>query len=381
MHRSEQRALDPKARLLVEGLLFVGLPVVIVAAFLAGAYHQGILSYDFVQFLLPAGEKVAHGGSPYPGYGYPPLVAFAAAPFTWIPAANVVWTLLLIPCVPASLWFLGVRDWRCYGVVFAWSPVLAALQSGNVTIPLLLGSAICWHGRDRWRTAAVSGGLTVAAKLLTVPLIVWLAATRRFVAAAGVAVVAGAVSFVLWAILGFSYVTEYPGRVRTIQQIESPDSYTVKALLEDAGVSSQPARVVWTLLALAVVAAVVYFGWKGDDRRSFALCGVAMIAAVPVVWMHSFTLLLLPIAVMRPRLSAAWLVPILCVVGSGNGNGSPFQNAAILAIAAVTVVLALLPSRESSPASEARGGHLAPGRVPSRRDTVAMEVSSDRSLA
>ena len=106
--------------------------------------------------------------------------------------------------------------------------------------------------------------------------------------------------------------------------------------------ASQPARAVWTVLALAVVAGVVYFGWKGDDRRSFALCGAAMIVAVPVVWMHSFTLLLLPIAVMRPRLSAAWLVPILCVVGSGNGNGGPYTNAAVLAVAAVTLVLALL---------------------------------------
>jgi hypothetical protein len=197
----------------------------------------------------------------------------------------------------------------------------------------------------------------------------------------GVALVAGAVSVVLWAILGFSYFSEYPGRVRTIQQVESPDSYTVKALLEDAGVGSQPARVVWTVLALAVVAAVVYFGWKGDDRRSFGLCGLTMIVAVPVVWMHSFTLLLLPIAVMRPRLSAAWLVPILCVVGSGNGNGSPFENAAVLAIAAVTAALALIPSREGSPASDADAGQLAPGRPPSRRDTVATEASRDSSLA
>jgi uncharacterized membrane protein len=46
------------------------------------------------------------------------------------------------------------------------------VQTGNVTILLLLGTAICWHARDRWRVASVAGGLAVAAKILCWPLLV-----------------------------------------------------------------------------------------------------------------------------------------------------------------------------------------------------------------
>ncbi len=349
-------------------LLFGVMPAAICLLFLGQAYHQGILSFDFVHFELPAARHVAHGESPYPGYGYPPLVAFALVPFVWIPAANVVFTILLAACLPLSLWLLGVRDWRCYGVIFAWSPVLAALQTGNVTIPLLLGSAVCWRYRERWKLASVGGGLTIAAKLLTAPLIVWLAATRRWAAAAGVAAVAAGVSIVLWAALGFSYFRSYPSRVGSINDSSAPESYTLKVLLQDMGAGHTLSEAGWVVLALAIVAAIVFFGWRGDDRRSFAFAGVAMIAAIPVVWMHSFSLLMLPVAVMRPRLSLAWLLPILCFIGTGTGNGTPYQTAGVLLAAALTVVAAVLPESVGQ-------------RFGSSADTISIEAASESSSA
>lgn len=347
MHLPAASEPDPRAsfRLLVNGMFFVALPIVVLLPFLIEAYHRGGLGYDFEQFMLPAARAVAAGGSPYPAYEYPPLVAFALVPFTVLPGPNIVYTLLLIACVPASLWFLGIRDWRCYGVVFLWPPVLAGLQTGNVTIPLLLGSAICWRYRDRWKPVAVAGGLAVAAKLLCAPLVIWLAATRRFAAAAGVCVVAGGVSLVLWAALGFSGFREYPTNMGNIARIVSPESYTLKVLLEDVGVGPGPARLIWGLVAAAVVAAAVGFGLRGDDRRSFALAVTAMIAAIPIIWLHSFLLLVAPVAVMRPRLGITWLLPLLVVFAPGTGNGTPWQTGGLLGISALTVVLALLPSR------------------------------------
>jgi hypothetical protein len=219
---------------------------------------------------------------------------------------------------------------------------------------------------------AVSGGLTIAAKLLTVWLIPWLLATRRLVGAVGVAVVAGAVSVALWAVLGFSYFSSYPSRVGAINDIESGDSYTVKILLQNIGFGRSVAELVWAAVALAVVLAIVFFGWRGDDRRSFAFAGAAMVFAIPVVWLHSFALLLLPVAVMRPRLTAAWLLPILCVIGTGTGNGSNLQTAGVLAVGAATVAVAVLPM--------GFGQSLRPG-LSRRRATVAMEASSDSSSA
>ena len=72
---------------------------------------------------------------------------------------------------------------------------------------------------------------------------------------------------------------------------------------------------------------------------------MAMIVASPIVWMHSFVLLLIPVAVMRPRLSAAWLLPVAFLIGAGTGNGAPWQTAGVLALSVLTVALALLPPR------------------------------------
>lgn len=332
----------------LEIAIFVGLPVVVFLPFLLDAYHRGILGIDLEQTLLPAARTIAGGDSPYPAYGYPPLVAFALVPLTVLPGPDIVFTALLTACVPVSLWFLGVRDWRCFGVCFLWAPVLAAVQTGNVTILLLLGTAICWHARDRWKAAAAAGGLAFAAKIICWPLVVWLAATRRWAGAVGVAVVSAAVTFVLWGALGFSGLVGYPSSLGTLNRAVSSESYTVKALLLDLGAGVGLARLGGIAVALGVLVAVVVLGRRGDDRRSFALAVAAMIVASPIVWLHSFALLLAPVAVMRPRLSAAWLLPVGMVIGTGTGNGTPWQTAGVLGVAALTLVTALV-HRSSGP--------------------------------
>jgi hypothetical protein len=120
-------------------------------------------------------------------------------------------------------------------------------------------------------------------------------------------------------------------------------------MLLDRGVGSGLAGIGGALVALGVLAGAVICGLRGDDRRSFAFAAAAMIAASPIVWMHSFALLLAPVAVMRPRFSAAWLIPLLMVIGSGTGNGAPWQTAGVLGIAAATLLTALVPARGSNP--------------------------------
>lgn len=342
-----QAISDPRGffRFLINGLLFVALPILVLIPLLIFAYQRQNLGPDFESFMLPAARKIAEGGSPYPGYEYPPLVAFALVPFTVLPGPNIIYIAFLIACVPLSLWFLGVRDWRCYGIVFLWTPILTGVQSGNVTLPLLLGASICWHYRERWKLAALAGGLAVAAKLLCLPLVVWLAATRRFKAAIGVGVVAVGVSFVLWSVIGFSGVAGYPSRLSAVSETSAPESYTLKVLLLDIGVGAGPARAAWAFVAIAVVAGAVWFGWRGDDRRSFALVGLVMIVGSPITWMHSFVLLLIPVAVMRPRLSLPWVLPCFLLFAPGTGNGAPWQTGGLLGVAALTAALALVPPR------------------------------------
>src|SRR5438093_2202647 len=84
---------------------------------LVDAARHDLLAYDFRQTFLPAGQALLHGHSPYPDYGYPPLVAFLSVPFALVSRPDIFLTVLLIACVPVALWLLGVRDWRCYAAV------------------------------------------------------------------------------------------------------------------------------------------------------------------------------------------------------------------------------------------------------------------------
>ena len=91
----------------LELIAFGALPVVFLVSLLSSDWDAGNLAFDFVHFELPAADRLVHGESPYPGFGYPPLVAFALVPFVAVPAADVIVTTLLVLSVPAILWLLA----------------------------------------------------------------------------------------------------------------------------------------------------------------------------------------------------------------------------------------------------------------------------------
>ena len=83
-------------------------------------------------------------------------------------------------------------------------------------------------------------------------------------------------------------------------------------------------------------------GRRGEDLRSFTLALAASLALTPIVWLHYLVLLLVPLAIARPRFSAIWLVPLLLWLTPLNGNGEsiqPFLPALVVA-AVIAVVLA-----------------------------------------
>jgi hypothetical protein len=312
---------------------------------LVSAARSDVLAVDFKQTFLPAGDAILHGHSPYPAYGYPPLVAFLSAPFALLSDPGLLVTALLIACVPLSLWLLDVRDWRCYAAGLLWVSVFNAIQTANVTLFLLVGAACCWRWRDRRWLAATAGGLAFAAKIVAWPLALWLAATRRGATAVCLVLVAAGVTFGLWATLGFSGLRSYPGSLSNLQQQQGTQGYTLKALALDLGASELVGSVLAVGLAAAVLGAVLYFGRRGDDARSFACAMFAFIVASPIIWLHSFALLLAPLAVLRPRMTWVWLLPgALWFISPGTGNGEPWQTAVTLGVAAVVVLEALRPA-------------------------------------
>jgi alpha-1,2-mannosyltransferase len=180
---------------------------------------------------------------------------------------------------------------------------------------LLLAVAAAWRWRDRVLEPAAAVAVAIVLKLFLWPLAVWLAVTRRLRAA--VAAVAGAVALglVSWAAIGFAGIGDYAGVLRRLANAESTSSYSVVALGVRAHLPLLGARIIAVLAALALLAAAAWVA--RDERRTvrdrdvatLALALAAALAASPIVWVHYFLLLLVPLALARPRLSLLWFVP------------------------------------------------------------------------
>ena len=68
-------------------------------------------------------------------------------------------------------------------------------------------------------------------------------------------------------------------------------------------------------VAVAVGAGLIALCWRegrrGFDERSLALALAAALALSPIVWLHYFVLLLVPIALARRTFGPIWLIPAL----------------------------------------------------------------------
>ena len=342
------------------------LPVLTLATLFADWSRRGIVAVDFRQFYFAA-EAVVHGANPYPSaadaltawahdphhypYPYPPLPALLATPLTTLPleAAGLLVMTALVAVALAIPLVLGVRDWRCYGLVLLWPPMVSAIQTSNPTLVLALAAALAWRFRGRSLRVGTILGLTLAMKFFLWPLVVWLAATRRLMSA----VIAGAAGAVLllisWAAIGFSGFLSYPALLRAADEAWAGDAYSIRNIALDFGASPFVARAVWLTLGLALLVAVVLMGRNADHRTTFILAMAAALALSPLVWLQYFAFLVVVVAVAQPRLGILWFVPFLMFV-SPSGHPTPFEASWTLGAAAITFALALHATR--APISE-----------------------------
>ena len=337
---------------------FLGvLPVGVVAALAAIVVTGGRTGSDFTTF-WESGRHVLHGVSPYPQlrslptvadrvtfspFVYPPPAAYAMVPLALLPfgAASVLFLLLGLFSLVLSLRLLGVRDWRCYGAAFLAEPVFAAAGNGTISLLLLLGAAAAW----RYRDTAVRLGLLVAAvtvlKLFLWPLWLWLLYTRRFAAAAMSAAAAATVTLGSWALLGFAGFHEYPRLLGRLTHLVGPNGYSLYALERAAGASHAAAQVGLAVAGVVLVAAVARVRPHGD-ATSFSIAVGATLLLTPILWPHYLVLLLVPVALARPALSALWLLPVaFWLDGSTWSDGRPVRIVPALALAAAAFVVAL----------------------------------------
>ena len=280
------------------------------------------LGFDFEGTLWDPAVASLEGQAPYPEpvvgeveVGnpalYPPLLFLLVTPLTLLPwtIGLTVWIAILGAAVVGTLYLLGVRDVRCYVVALIAVPTVEGVLWSNATLLLLPLVALAWHWRSKWLRAGVVVGLALAAKLFLWPLVAWLVGTRRY-RAAGAALGFGTVALLLpWAVIGFSGLSVLSrsspcrrGRLRGAQLLDRGHAQRARSrgLGRDCG-NSRPRSLRCSGRADR--------GRSGRDELALFIALLAAVLGSPIVWTYYYVLLLIPLAIARPRFSALWLLP------------------------------------------------------------------------
>jgi alpha-1,2-mannosyltransferase len=351
---SESRRPTSRAGLLTAALVFIA--VVLVLGLVGLSAAKGLLAWDVRFAYLPAAEHILDGDSPYPalndpiledqkGYVYPPQLVVALLPFTVLPVPVValVVAIGMLGLVGLTLWVLEVRDVRCYAAAVLWVPTISGVLLGNISIPLAFAVALVWRYRNAAWPAAAAFGIAVSAKLLLWPMFVWMLATRRLRTAAASLVIGGVLTFGAWAAIGFDGLFEYPDLLRRLSEIQSDRSYSIVGMAATVGVGEGVGRAIALAVGAALLAGCVVFARRGDEARSFTCAVAATLALSPIVWLHYLVVLLVPLAIARPRFSLIWLLPVLLWISPRPGYAEGFQT--FMPGIAAAILLAVILAR------------------------------------
>jgi hypothetical protein len=341
--------------------LFLGVlpPALLVLLVLARYLTGKKLGFDYKP-LWEASRHVLDGASPYPRpeawalhdeqqFVYPPLAAFLFAPLAAFPFAVAAPLLAVVELAATGLTLrvLGVRDWRCYGVVLLWYPVLQNFLLGAITSVLALGLAVAWRYRDSRRIAPVALAALIAAKIFLWPMLVWAAASHRWLTVVRALGLALAGIFLSWAAIGFAGLGSYMRLLDELSRLEQWKSYSGVALGMALGLTGGEARGLALAACALVLVAIVLVqrqGGKDADRQAFVLAIAAAFLFSPIVWTHYLALLVVPIAITRRTLSPIWFVPLAMWASYGQSDGHLWRVALGFSVCAVVLAASLRPA-------------------------------------
>jgi alpha-1,2-mannosyltransferase len=341
--------------------LFLGvLPPALLVLLVVARYLTGTkLGFDYKP-IWEASRHVLRGASPYPRpeawalhdeqqFVYPPLAAFLLAPFAALPFAVAAPLLAVVELAGTGLTLrvLGVRDWRCYGVVLLWYPVLQNLLLGSITSLLALGLAVAWCYRDSRRVAPVTLAALIAAKIFLWPVLVWVAASRRWLTAVRALGLAVTGIFLSWAVIGFAGLGSYLRLLDELSRLEQWKSYSAVALGMALGLTGGESRGLALAACALVLVAIVRVQRRGGedaDRQAFVLAIAAAFLFSPIVWTHYVALLVVPIAIRRRTLSPIWFAPLAMWASYGQSDGHLWRVALGFSVYAVVLAASLRPA-------------------------------------
>ncbi len=306
-----------------EQLLLGVMPVALTVWLALSAIRLHSVAQDFSLAYYPAAHRLLLGGNPYSvthgaviagaAFVYPALSAVVLAPFALVGVglSDHLYTLLCFVLVPGTLWTLQVRDWRVYGVSLLWYPVIIGWQGENISVLLAFLVALAWRHRDRPVVAGLVVAAAVSLKPIVWPLGLWLLVTRRW-RASGWALLFGIVlNLVAWSIVGL-------GELHTYLHLSAVDTdalwrggYSLLAAAHHLGFGRSVGEAALLGAAAAVALMLLDAGLRRrSDRETMVLAVALMLIASPLLWIHYFVLLLVPLAICRPRFCALWAVPL-----------------------------------------------------------------------
>lgn len=342
-----------------ERIIYGFMPALATLALIVYVFNVHSVAADFRDAYYPAAKRLLDGTNPYAvtpaqitaglGFVYPALSALLFAPFALLSSgvASATDMLLGVACVPAILWTLQVRDWRVYGVAMLSLPVFDGWQSGNLTLPLALMVTLAWRHRDRpWATGLLTA-VAISIKLFVWPLGLWLLATRRWTAAAWALAAGVGLNLLAWGLVGFNGISTFVHLSSEDTKALWEGGYSMLAVAHHLGWGRSTGELLLLVTSVAAGAILVYLGAvKRREQDAFVMAVLLMLLASPLLWAHYFALLLIPIALSRPRLGAMWLLPILMWPMPPRQSVLGWEAALAWGVTAVCVVGALkLPNR------------------------------------
>ena len=283
-HRPQARLRGADAR---DHMLFALLPAA-ATIWMVHFWQAGhLLAVDFSREYRVAGLRVLDGSNPYhwtarqiaagQAFPYPAAAALLFVPFALIPAgvSEFVFTGLCVLAVLVSLRVLGVRDWRCYGLVLVWPPVVAAWQTANLTLLLVLGVALVWRYRDRPVIAGVLCAVLISLKPYLWPLALWLLAGARYRACGWALVAGGLVNLVAWSVIGPAEFAGYLHLSGEVTGALQATGYGAIALAAHVGAGRLAGVALAVALSAALAAGCVVSARRGRDRERAGVCAGA----------------------------------------------------------------------------------------------------------
>jgi hypothetical protein len=343
--------------------LLIEIPVVLTAALLFTFWTHGQFAYDFNHFYWPAGDRVLHGLSPYVwgdwfpsetkvGFVYPAPTALVFAGVATIPrgVGELVFTALSLGAPILTLRVLGVRDWRPYGVVFLWPPVIFGWQNANLSLLLVLGVAAIWRYRASFAVSGLLLGLLVSLKLFLWPLGLFFLATRRYSTVAYSALAFATLNAAAWLVLGVDEIPRYRATVQNFSRLREEAGYSVVGFVERLGGDRATAyAVMFALVAFALVACVA-LARRGQEQGAFILGVAASLLSTPIMWFHYLAFLIVPLALRYPRLHPLWVLPVGLWFCTRGVNPHTWQVGIVLILGTILIAAALIPaSRRPAP--------------------------------